>query len=72
LIDFVAVSDSGWVMSTRKPISETELETLQRETFDYFVQEANSENGLIRDKTAEQWPASIAARGWLLLLTRLV
>jgi len=63
LIDFVAVTDSGWVMSTRKPISETELETLQRETFDYFVQEANSENGLIRDKTAEPWPASIAATG---------
>ena len=40
-----------------------ELETLQRETFDYFLNEANPSNGLILDKTAENWPASIAATG---------
>lgn len=41
----------------------TELEALQRETFDYFLQEANPTNGLIVDKTAANWPASIAATG---------
>jgi len=39
------------------------LEDLQRQTFRYFVQEANGENGLIRDRTAEGSPASITAVG---------
>src|ERR1700681_3531380 len=51
------------VMSTRRPISEAQLEALQRETFDYFVHEANPANGLIIDKTEANWPASIAATG---------
>ena len=46
-----------------KPFSDAHLETLQRETFDYFVHEANPANGLIIDKTAAGWPASIAATG---------
>ncbi|MDK1491207.1 glucoamylase family protein [Sinorhizobium sp. 7-81] len=40
-----------------------ELRQLQRETFDYFLNEVNPANGLIRDKTAPNWPASIAATG---------
>ena len=36
---------------------------LQRETFDYFLKEVNPANGLIIDKTATDWPASIAATG---------
>jgi len=40
-----------------------DLSTLQRETFDYFVHEANQANGLVLDKTEENWPASIAATG---------
>jgi hypothetical protein len=39
------------------------LDQLQRETFDYFLYESNSENGLVRDKTEKDWPASIAATG---------
>ncbi|MDP3139124.1 MAG: hypothetical protein Q8N17_22670, partial [Burkholderiaceae bacterium] len=39
------------------------LEKLQRETFDYFLHEANPANGLVIDKTAPGWPASIAATG---------
>ena len=39
------------------------LDDLQRETFQYFVHETNRENGLIRDRTAEGSPASIAAVG---------
>jgi len=50
-------------MSPKPPISEADLETLQRHTFDYFVHEANPINGLIRDKTKADWPASIAATG---------
>jgi len=50
-------------MSIRRPISDADLETLQRDTFGYFIHEANSNNGLIRDKTKTGWPASIAATG---------
>ncbi|MGA3066835.1 MAG: glucoamylase family protein [Tepidisphaeraceae bacterium] len=39
------------------------LEELQRATFDYFVHESNSHNGLIFDKTQAGAPASIAAVG---------
>jgi hypothetical protein len=39
------------------------LESLQRDSFAYFVHEVNHENGLVLDKTAEDWPASIAAIG---------
>lgn len=42
---------------------QDDLETLQRETFDYFIHEANPANGLILDKTEANWPASIAATG---------
>jgi hypothetical protein len=50
-------------MKKGRRASESELETLQRETFDYFLNEVNPANGLILDKTAEAWPASIAATG---------
>jgi len=40
-----------------------ELESLQRETFSYFLNETNHRNGLVVDKTAADWPASIAATG---------
>ena len=50
-------------MSIRRPIGDADLETLQRHTFDYFVHEANPANGLIKDKTRPDWPASIAATG---------
>jgi hypothetical protein len=39
------------------------LEKLQRESFSYFLHETNSANGLVKDKTASNWPASIAAIG---------
>ena len=45
------------------PLSIESLGTLQRETFDYFVHEVNPVNGLIRDKTQADAPASIAAVG---------
>lgn len=48
--------------SLRPPI----LETAQRAAFRYFPGETNSANGLVRDKTARNWPASIAATGMAL------
>ena len=49
---------------TRKNFTiDSVLEKLQRETFDYFLHETNPVNGLVIDKTAENWPASIAATG---------
>jgi hypothetical protein len=39
---------------------------LQRQSFDYFLNETNEENGLVLDKTAADWPASIAALGMAL------
>ncbi len=42
------------------------LRRLQRNSFDYFVNEVNPANGLVLDKTADNWPASIAAMGMAL------
>ncbi|MEP7345795.1 MAG: glucoamylase family protein [Gemmatimonadaceae bacterium] len=39
------------------------IDAIQRGAFDYFLQEVNRANGLVRDKTHEDWPASIAAVG---------
>ncbi|HEX4056093.1 MAG TPA: glucoamylase family protein [Tepidisphaeraceae bacterium] len=44
-------------------VSRGVMEALQRETFAYFVHEANPLNGLIVDKTRAGAPASIAAVG---------
>jgi hypothetical protein len=44
-------------------MNDAELESLQRETFSYFLNETNLQNGLVLDKTAPDWPASIAATG---------
>jgi hypothetical protein len=45
---------------------DAELSALQRESFSYFEHEVNPSNGLIKDKTADHWPASIAATGFAL------
>ena len=50
------------------PIGQAEFDRLQRETFEYFVKEANPRNGLIADKTQPGAPASIAAVGLALSL----
>jgi hypothetical protein len=44
-------------------MNDAELESLQRDTFSYFLNETNLQNGLVLDKTAPDWPASIAATG---------
>ena len=50
-------------MIRKKLTLDRELEKLQRESFDYFLHETNPANGLVIDKTAVNWPASIAATG---------
>jgi hypothetical protein len=42
------------------------MEAMQREAFDYFLHNANPQNGLIADKTSPGSPASIAAVGFAL------
>lgn len=39
------------------------LGELQQQVFHYFLEESNPENGLVVDKTEDDWPASIAAVG---------
>ena len=50
-------------MSRRTLTAEAELEKLQYASFSYFLHETNPVNGLVIDKTAANWPASIAATG---------
>ncbi len=48
----------------RPPQTESQmLDAIQRGAFDYFLHETNDANGLVRDKTCPDWPASIAAVG---------
>jgi hypothetical protein len=53
-------------MNSTGLISETELERLQNVSFSYLPHETHPDNGLVKDKTAEDWPASIAATGFAL------
>jgi len=50
-------------MSSKKLTADAELEKLQHASFNYFLHETNSVNGLVIDKTEAGWPASIAATG---------
>src|SRR5437588_12851514 len=47
-------------------LTEDQLEALQWVSVDYYLKEMNHRNGLIRDKTQEGAPASIAAVGMAL------
>jgi hypothetical protein len=49
--------------TNQAPLSDELLATLQRKTFDYFVNEVNPSNGLVADRTKDGAPASIAAVG---------
>ena len=50
-------------MTHRHAATDADIETLQHDSFNYFLHEANPSNGLAIDKTAAGWPASIAATG---------
>ncbi|MGI8469604.1 MAG: glucoamylase family protein, partial [Pyrinomonadaceae bacterium] len=47
----------------RKDLTEGELDQLQKDTFSYFLKEANLENGLMPDNTRQDSPCSITAVG---------
>ncbi|HEY2933531.1 MAG TPA: glucoamylase family protein [Acidobacteriota bacterium] len=42
------------------------LDKLQRDSFGYFIHETNPDNGLVLDKTRDDWPANIAGVGMAL------
>src|ERR1044072_1339005 len=44
-------------------LTDEELEALERDTFKYFADEINLENGLVPDSTRQGAPSSIAAVG---------
>ncbi len=50
-------------MSSDGPAVDAEIESLQRDAFRFFLQETDPQTGLVLDKTAADWPASIAATG---------
>ena len=50
----------------RQTDDDAVLERLQRDAFDYFVQNANARNGLIADTTRDGSPSSIAVVGFAL------
>jgi len=50
-------------MTADRAAVDAELGSLQRDTFRYFLRETNPRNGLVLDKTASDWPSSIAATG---------
>ncbi|KWT91648.1 MULTISPECIES: glucoamylase family protein [unclassified Variovorax] len=50
-------------MNSKQLTVDAVLENLQRDTFGYFLHETNPANGLVVDKTAANWPASITATG---------
>ena len=49
-----------------RSLTDEELARLESDTFKYFADEVNLENGLVRDKTSHGAPASIAAVGFAL------
>ncbi len=51
---------------TPEPRSDAELEKLQRDTIDYFLNETNPRNGLAPDSTRQGSPSSITAVGFAL------
>jgi len=55
--------NSADTMIPQQPTTEQFLQHLQRRAFAYFQGETNPANGLVADKSAPSWPASIAATG---------
>lgn len=51
-------------MSSRELTVDAEMEELQHKSFTYFLHQTNPVNGLVIDKTVEDWPASSAATGY--------
>jgi hypothetical protein len=52
--------------TSSRAVGDVELDELQRDTFGYFLEEANPRNGLVPDSTRKGAPSSIAAVGFAL------
>ncbi len=50
-------------MDTERQSDDSVLDDVQRETFEFFLCEANDRNGLVADCTRPGWPCSIASTG---------
>ncbi len=61
---FEKISDDNNFKLTNR--DSTFLDTLQYKTFLYFLDECNPENGLVKDRSTENSPSSIAAVGFAL------
>jgi len=51
---------------SEQSLTDDDLARLQRDTFKYFADEVNPENGLVRDSTRRGSPSSLAAVGFAL------
>src|SRR5262245_14654548 len=60
------MSDQAPTDDLHRPPTDEELDRLQWTTVDYYLKEVNWVNGLVRDKTEPNAPASIAAVGMAL------
>ncbi|MGE5798104.1 MAG: hypothetical protein ACM34N_15070, partial [Ignavibacteria bacterium] len=66
IIFFFFLIFSQFIFPQYKPSQDEQefLDTLQYRSFLYFLNEINPENGLVKDRSQEKSPASIAAVGW--------
>jgi hypothetical protein len=60
----VLLVSSCWIPAAQALTTEALLDTLQHTAFDYFWNEANPTNGLIKDRSTDWSPCSIAALGF--------
>ena len=61
--DKVRVDHGDHNKSHRTSTTDSDPEKLRHESFNYFLYKASAVNGQVIDKTAPNWPASIAATG---------
>lgn len=62
--DIIIFKDQGGIEYTAGIEAEKFLDTLQYKSFLYFINEINPDNGLVKDRSTETSPASIAVVGW--------
>ncbi len=64
--EFSTQTDDRSINYSLTPAEEAFLDTLQYRSFLYFINEVNPENGLVKDRSTDNSPASIAAVGFAL------
>ncbi len=62
-----------YVKYTDIPVQQKDfLDSLQKQTFLFFIEELNPENGLVKDRSADWAPASMASTGFAVPIWALV